>query len=93
MAWKDVTIEDLAKQLGVSLSEVREKQKLVNKIIQARKAKGFSQAALADKLGITQARVAQIESGIGTAKVSFDVLLETLIALGYDFKVVARRVA
>jgi len=39
---------------------------------------GPVQAALAKKLGISQARVAQIESGVGTAKVTFDVLFNML---------------
>ncbi len=39
------------------------------------------------------ARVAQIESGVGTAKVTFDVHFNMLVALGLDYKVVTRKAA
>ena len=93
MAWKEMTIEEIAKSLGVSISEVREKQHLMDLIVKARKKAGISQAVLAKKLGVTQGRIAQIESGIGTAKVTFDVLLHILEILGYDFKVMTKKVA
>ncbi|NBX76144.1 MAG: XRE family transcriptional regulator [Proteobacteria bacterium] len=93
MPWKDVNSEKLAKSLGINASEVREKQALIEIIIEARKKKGLSQAALAKKLKVSQSRIAQIESGVGTAKVTFDVLLSVLSALGYDYKIVSKRVA
>ena len=55
MAWKEVTIEELAKSLGANVTEIREKQRLVGLIVKERKAKKLSQAALAKKLGISQA--------------------------------------
>ncbi len=64
MAWKETSVEALAKSLGANVAEVREKQRLVKVIVKARKDKELSQAALAKKLGISQARVAQIESGV-----------------------------
>jgi len=93
MAWKETNFEKLAKSLGVNAAEVREKQKLVELITEARKDKGLSQAVLAKKIGVSQGRIAQIESGVGTAKVTFDVLLNVLRELGFDFKIVPRRVA
>ena len=90
MAWKEITVEELAKSLGANVTEIREKQRLVGLIVKARKAKKLSQAALAKKLGISQARIAQIESGVGTAKVTFDVLFNMLVALGYDYRVVTK---
>ncbi len=93
MAWKEISIEELAKSLGASVTEIREKQRLVGLIVKTRKEKKLSQAALAKKLGITQARIAQIESGVGTAKVTFDVLFNMLVALGYDYRVVTKRAA
>jgi len=93
MAWKELTVEELAKTLGANVAEIREKQRLVKLIIKARKERELSQAALAKKLGISQARVAQIESGIGTAKVTFDVLFNMLVALGFDYRVVTRKAA
>jgi transcriptional regulator with XRE-family HTH domain len=87
MAWKEMTLAELARSLGADLAEVREKQRLMEMIIKIRKAKKMSQAALAKKLGVTQSRVAQIECGIGTSKVTFDVLFHILTSLGYDYKV------
>lgn len=93
MAWQEMTVEELAKSLGANITEVREKQKLIATIVKIRKSKQLSQAALAKKLDISQARVAQIESGLGTAKVTFDVLFNILTALGYDYRVVTTKVA
>jgi predicted XRE-type DNA-binding protein len=93
MAWKEISVEELAKALGANDAEIREKQRLVGLIVKARKAKKLSQADLAKKLGISQARIAQIESGIGTAKVTFDVLFNMLVALGYDYRVVTKKAA
>ncbi len=90
MAWKEMTVEEVAKSLGVNVVEVREKQRLMNQIVSARKKKGFSQAHLAKRMGVTQSRIAQIESGIGTAKVTFDVLLSILTELGFEYKVVTK---
>ena len=93
MAWKEMTFEELAESLGANITEVREKQKLISMIVKIRKAKKLSQAALAKKLDISQARVAQIESGIGTAQVTFDILFNILVALGYDYRVVTTKAA
>ena len=93
MAWKEMSVEELAKSLGANITEVREKQKLIGMIVKIRKSKKLSQAALAKKLGISQARVAQIESGIGTAQITFDVLFRILTTLGYDYRVIATRAA
>ena len=79
MAWKEMTVEELAKSLGANITEIREKQKLISMIVKIRKAKKLSQAALAKKLEISQARVAQIESGIGTSQVTFDILFNILV--------------
>jgi len=48
---------------------------------------------LRGELGVTQGRIAQIESGIGTAKITFDVLLHIFDVLGYEFKISTRKVA
>jgi DNA-binding transcriptional regulator YiaG len=93
MPWKEVSVEKLAKSLGANVTEVREKQRLIAMIVKVRKAKKMSQAVLAKKLRVSQARVAQIESGVGTAKVSFDVIFSILTALGYDYRVTTRRAA
>ena len=93
MPWKETTVDQLAENLGLNAAEVREKQKLIQQIIKARKQMGLSQTDLAAKLGVTQGRVAQIESGVGTRKVTFDVLLHILSLLGYEFKIVSKRAA
>ncbi len=93
MAWKEVSVEELAKALGANVTEIREKQRLVGLIVKTRKEKKLSQTVLARKLGISQARVAQIESGVGTAKVTFDVLFNMLVALGFDYRVVTKKAA
>ena len=93
MAWKEMTVEELAKSLGTNIIEVKEKQKLIAMIVKIRKAKKMSQTALAKKLDISQARVAQIESGIGTAQITFDILFKILVALGYDYRVVTKKAA
>ncbi len=93
MPWKEMSTEKLAKSLGLNAAEVREKQRLIELIITARKEMGLSQVALAKKLKVSQGRIAQIESGIGTAKITFDVLLGVLSVLGYEYKIISKRVA
>ena len=93
MAWKEMTLEEAAKNLGINVAEMREKQRLIQQIVKARKKIGLSQSQLAKKIGVTQGRIAQIEAGIGTQRTSFDVLLHLLAVLGYEFKIVSRRAA
>ena len=93
MAWKELTVDELAKSLGINVAEIREKQKLIQLIVSTRKKKALSQAVLAKKMGVSQSRIAQIESGIGTAQVTFDVLLSILTTLGYQYKVVTTKAA
>jgi len=85
MSWKEMNFEALAKSWGVSPIEVREKQRLMKLIVELRKKKKMTQVQLAKLLKISQSRVAQIESGIGTSKISFDVLLKILTTLGWEF--------
>ena len=93
MAWKEMSVEEIADSLGINAGEGREKQHLIQMIVKARKAQKLSQAALAKKVGVTQGRIAQIESGIGTINITFDVLLSILSVLGYQFKIVAKKAA
>jgi transcriptional regulator with XRE-family HTH domain len=93
MAWKEMSVNELAKNLGVNVTEVREKQKLMSLIVKTRKKLGLSQVQLAKKVSVTQGRIAQIESGVGTARVTFDVLFNILNALGYEYKIVSRKAA
>jgi transcriptional regulator with XRE-family HTH domain len=66
---------------------------LIELIKKARKEKKMSQVQLAKKVGVTQGRIAQIESRVGTAKVALEILLSILRELGYEYKIVARKVA
>ena len=91
MPWETVTLKQLANDLGVSLSEIREKQRLIDLIVKARKEQELSQAALGKLVKVSQPRIAKIESGLGTRKVSFDVLFQILSALGYDYTVKTKR--
>jgi len=93
MPWKEVTLRQFAESVGANVAEVREKQRLIEMIAKIRKRQELSQATLAKRVGVSQARIAQIESGIGTAKISFDVLFNILVALGYDYRVVTRKAA
>jgi transcriptional regulator with XRE-family HTH domain len=93
VAFKEMNTDELANSLGVSASEVREKQKLIELIVKTRKESKISQATLAKKAGVTQSRIAQIESGVGTSKVTFDVLFNILRLLGYDFRIMTKKAA
>lgn len=93
MAWKEVTFDEMARTFGVDPQEIREKHRLIELIKKARKEKDLTQAALGRKIGVTQGRIAQIESRVGTGKVTFEVLFGILRELGYELKVVARKVA
>lgn len=93
MAWKEVSLEELANSFDVNVHEVREKHRLIELIKKARKEQKISQAQLAKKLRLTQGRIAQIESRMGTVRVTFEVLLSLLRELGYECKIVTKRVA
>lgn len=93
MSWKEMSVEQVAKLLGANIAEVREKQRLIQTIVKVRKKKKLSQVALAKKIGVSQARIAQIESGIGTSRVTFDILFNILTELGYDYRVVTKEAA
>lgn len=93
MAWKEMTVDELAKSTGVDIHEIREKHRLIELIKKARKEQKISQIQLAKKMGVTQGRIAQIESRIGTAKVTLEVLLSILKQLGYEYRIVTRKAA
>lgn len=92
MPWKALTTKEFAERAGVNFDEMMQKHRLVKQIIRIRKQRGISQAELAKKLGVSQPRIAKIESRIGTHKVTFDVLFRILSILGYSCKVSTKRV-
>ncbi len=92
MPFKEMTIEELAKSLGIkNLEEIQEKQRLMELIKKTRKSKNWSQAVLAKKAGVTQGRIAQIESMIGTGKITFEILFGILKILGYEYKIITKK--
>lgn len=90
MPWHTMTNEQLANALGIDLAEVKAKKKLIGQIRRARVASGMSQLELGRRVGVSQARIAKIESGIGTGKITFDALFNILQSLGYEYHVSAR---
>lgn len=93
MTWKEMTVDELAKSAGVDILEIREKHRLIELIKKVRKEKKMSQTQLAKKIGVTQGRIAQIESRMGTAKVTLEVLLSILTHLGYEYRIVTKKAA
>ena len=62
MASKEMSSIEIAKSLGVDAGLIREKHHLIDLIKKARKERKFSQLQLAKQIGVTQGRIAQIES-------------------------------
>lgn len=88
MPWKKTSAKEIATDLGIDIDEVRAKQHLMELIRELRIKKNLTQVEFAKLLDVSQGRVAQIESGIGTAKLTYDVLFNALKALGYGCKLV-----
>ena len=93
MAWKKVNLEKWADDLGVDINEIDQKLKLRQLIIKIRSKKGLSQDELADVVGVSRSRIAQIEAGIKLHRTSFDIFLRVLQGLGYQYRITARKLA
>jgi len=93
MPFKKVEIDKLASDLGVNYFEIKEKQRLIDRIKNLRKEQNLSQAQLAERIGVSQSRIAQIESGIGTSKISFDVIFHIIHELGFNCEVRLKKAA
>ncbi len=93
MPFKTINPKEVAKKFNVNYLEIEQKQKLIDRIIKLRHEKGLSQTVLASIVGVSQSRIAQIESGIGTAKISFDILLNIFHALGFSYEVRLKKLA
>lgn len=93
MPFKNIDLSVLAKKLDVNETDVREKQRLIERIVKLRKQMGLSQADLAKRVNVSQSRIAQIESGVGTTKISFDVIFNLINHLGFSYEVRLRKVA
>jgi len=93
MAWKKVNLTKWADEFGVDINEIDQKLKLREMIIKIRNKKGLSQEELAEIVGVSRSRIAQIEAGVKFHRTSFDVLLRILQGLGYRYKITASKLA
>lgn len=93
MPWKKLKVTTLADDLGVDINEIDQKLKLREMIVKVRVAKSLSQDELASLVGVSRSRIAQIEAGIKLHKMSFDILLRVLNALGYRYTITAKKLA
>ena len=91
MPWQDVSLETWAEELNVDLHELRQKNRLIEQVIEARRSQDLTQAQLAERAGVSQPRIAQIENRVRIHAITFDVLLNLLRVLGYDFDITTHR--
>ncbi len=92
MPWKKVDIDEWAEELGVNINELRQKEQLIEKIVKSRKGVNLTQGQLAEMVGVSQPRIAQIENRTKIGKISFDVLFNILGVLGHDIRITTRKV-
>jgi transcriptional regulator with XRE-family HTH domain len=93
MAWKKVTLPELADALDVDINEIDQKLRLRDIIIKIRSKSGLSQAQLAERVGVSRSRIAQIEAGIKLNRTSFDIFLRIIQGLGYRYKITMSKMA
>ena len=82
--WKEVSVQEF---LGLSNEEseyIELKIALSQKVVAERKKRKLSQTRLAEKIGTDQARISRMEKG--DPSVSADMLIRSLIALGFSRK-------
>lgn len=78
--WKAGTVKDFLQLSDEEAVLVELKLALTEAVKRARKKRGLSQAALAQRMHSSQSRVAKIETG--DPSVSFDLIVRALIASG-----------
>jgi transcriptional regulator with XRE-family HTH domain len=93
MPWKEADLAKLADELGVDINEIDQKLKLRDIIIQVRRRRGLTQAELAEVVGVSRSRIAQIEASVKLHRTSFDILLRVLQGLGYRYSISAKKSA
>ena len=93
MAWRKVDLRKWADEMEVDLVEITQKLKLRDIIVKTRNKMGVTQEELAQTVGLSRSRIAQIEAGIKIHKTSFDVLLRVLQGLGYNYKITPVKLA
>ena len=92
MPWETIDLETWAKELGININELRQKDQLIARIVKTRKQLGLTQTQLATLVGVSQPRIAQIENRVKISKITFDTLLHILDALGHDYKITMKQV-
>ena len=92
MPWKTINLDDWAKELDINMNELRQKDRLIDLIIKARKQVDLTQAQLGKLVGVSQPRIAQIENRVKIGKITIDVLLHILNELGHEYKITTRKV-
>ncbi len=93
MPWKDIPLSEWASEMGVDMHEIDEKLRLRGLIVKLRKKQKLTQDQLAKNAGVSRSRIAQIENGIRIHKMSFDILLRIVQALGYDYSIATKKAA
>ena len=72
----------------VERAKIEFQVELIGRLVEARKAKGFTQARLAEEAGLKQSAVARLERMKATPQI--DTLFRLLIPLGYKLAIVPR---
>ena len=93
ISWQKVDLESWSKDIGVDLLELRQKNRLIEQIITARKELGLTQVQLAKLMAVSQPRIAQIENWVRIGSIKFDALLQILSRLGYAFDIQTHKVS
>lgn len=93
MGWKKANLAKWADEMGVDINEIDQKLKLRDMIIKIRAKKELNQDELAELVGVSRSRIAQIEAGIKLHRTSFDVFLRVLQGLGYKYRITASKLA
>ncbi len=93
MSWRKVEFVRWAGKMGVDINEIDQKLKLCGMVIKVRAKRGLTQAEVAELVGVSRSRIAQIEAGVRLHKMSFDILLRVLQGLGCRYTISAKRLA
>lgn len=86
--WKVGSVDEFLQLTPEESRLLNLKVAFANGIRELRTNQGLSQAALADRLGSSQSRIAKIEAG--SRSVSIDLMLRSLLALGATTKQIAK---
>lgn len=92
MPWEEVNLEKWSEELGIHINQLRQKDRLIDCIVETRKQLGLTQKQLANLIGVSQPRIAQIENRVKIGQITFDALLSILDALGHDYSITTRKV-